>query len=230
MKKALLYLFLSIGIIRAQNNAQTNPPANEESKGSLTGFDGLKWGSKYGEAKEHFRTIASSPGVSEPANIISDTPENEIKLKRKNVIYRYVFYQTPEILRKNRNSADAGANANPDTAAPENKSATNNNEASARLFFIESSFPYVPALELQKNIEAKYGPRNGGTLDDKTNRGFYVWTLNSGYIIQWIDPYKQKPFSRSIYYVSKEILEEIKADYPKFLYSSELKTMKNILY
>jgi hypothetical protein len=241
MKKICFYIFffLYTALLYPQDKAGTTA--------ALTGFDGLQWGIDYKEAKERFRTLSSSGETKEPVAIIADTPDKEIKIQRNKLVYRYFFYQKPEILievekKSGENSAaektpDANANTNPDANKAANPGVnTNGNSAQtekknlSRLFLVESTFPYLPAEELNKKITQKYGTRNGGSLDDKTNRGFYVWNLEKGYIIQWIDPYKKMPFTRSVYYVSKELIDEIKADFPKFQYSKELKILKDVLY
>ena len=226
MKKICFYLIFSL-------SGSSLYPQNKPSSSSLTGFDGLQWGSSYKDAKERFRTLSASDEVSEPVSIIADTPEREIRVKRNKLVYRYEFYEKPEILANADNSQPEGKSdaQNSENAEPLAKSNQKvKNKPIPRLFMVESIFGYVPAEELYKKISEKYGPRNGGNLDEKTNRGYYIWNLNRGTIIQWIDPYKKKPFSRSIYYVSKEIIDEIHVDFPKFQYSKELKTIMNLLY
>jgi hypothetical protein len=105
-----------------------------------------------------------------------------------------------------------------------------NLEDQNRLFFVESSFSYVPAIDLEKSVSERYGNRTGGVVDKDTFRGYYLWSMQRGYVIQWVDPYKKKPFSRSLYYASKDIIEEIKADYKKFQYTREIKTLLDIVY
>lgn len=258
MKKLVwLSAFLLVIYFVAGKNIFSQP----SNSGTLSGFDGISWGTAYEQAKDRFRSLSSTAETKDPMEIIADFPEKEIRVKRKNVIYKYVFYKKPKILletkaeqnSENQNTgADSSSDGNNGQANNDqsgnsqdnngqgnndqtNNGQSNNNqqgskEALARLFIVESSFPYVPAEDLSKKISEKYGPRNGGTLNEHTKRGYYLWSLNSGYIIQWIDPYKQKPFSKSIYYVSKEIIAEIKTDFPKFQYSQEIKTLMNILY
>ena len=189
----------------------------ESNTNTLSGFDGLQWGTYYNEAKEKFRIIASGGDASDPVNIISDSPGSQFRVQRRSLVYRYEFYQKPEILVKKDTESKVDTNGK-------------NAETGGRFFLVESRFPYVPAEELAEKISGKYGARNGGSLDDKTNRGYYLWDIDKGYIIQIIDPYKKKPFSRNIYYLSKEIIEEIRTDYPRFQYSPEIKTIMNILY
>ena len=226
MKKIGFYLALSLLI----NSVYPQEKSNTAS--GLSGFDGMKWGTDYKEAKDKFRTLASSGETKEPVSIIADIPDTEFKVERSKLVYRYLFYKKPEILlnQKNQNSPTENNTSGDKPQQGNNSTTSDNDKAIPRLFLVESTFPYVPAEELYNKISAKYGARNGGNLDDKTNRGYYLWNLDGGYVIQWIDPYMKKPFSRSIYYLSKEIVEEIKLDFPKFQYSNELKILKDILY
>ena len=233
MKKICFYLLICLcaGSLFSQDKGN--------SSSSLSGFDGLQWGTEYKEAKERFRVLASSGEAKEPVSIIADKPENEIKIERTKLVYRYLFYKKPEILLNGKKPpADNSGNDATQDNKNENKTTVDTNgkggtpveKALARLFLVESTFSYVPAEELYKKIAAKYGSRNGGKVDDKSNRGYYLWNLDKGYIIQWIDPYKKMPFTRSIYYLSKEIIEEIRVDFPKYQYSKELRILKDILY
>ncbi|MDH4263172.1 MAG: hypothetical protein OEV78_09035 [Spirochaetia bacterium] len=241
MKKYGFYAFIFFLGTNLYTQDANNAANTTSASNALTGFDGLQWGVDYREAKDRFRTLSSSADAKEPVSIIADTPETEIKVKRNNIVYRYFFYQKPKILVDTQTTSSTNVNADnpqPAQAVTDNKTPidTNGNQSQdqnkvmSRLFLVESTFSYVPAEDLNKKITEKYGTRNGGILDDKTNRGFYLWNLDRGYIIQWIDPYKKMPFSRSIYYVSKELVEEIKADYPKYQYSKEIQILKDILF
>jgi len=232
MKKSVLFIFtlplLATGFLYPQNNAAPGT--------SLTGFDGLAWGVEYKEAKDRFRVLASSEETTEAVSIIADIPDTEIKIERKSLVYRYLFYKKPAILLEKETEKKTEA-APLDPATPNQPPVDTNGQADKnaaqalpRLFLVESTFSYVPAEELYNKIAEKYGKRNAGKLDDKTNRGYYVWNLDRGYIIQWIDPYKKMPFTRSIYYVSKEIVEEIRADFPRYQMTKELKILNDILY
>lgn len=225
MKKLCFYIFIALS---GEFAFAQDTPAPSASN-SLSGFDGMSWGTEYKEAKDRFRTLSSSKEVGEPVSIISDTPETQIKIQRNKLIYRYEFYQKPETLVKFEKSSTAGETT-VENKPQEDTNGTNKDKINPRLFLVESTFEYVPAEELYKKLSEKYGQRNGGKIDDKTNRGYYLWNLNGGFLIQWIDPYKKKPFSRSIYYLSKEIVDEIRADFPKFQYTRELNTLMKIIY
>lgn len=98
----------------------------------------------------------------------------------------------------------------------------------SKFFFMESTFPYLPSEQLYEKLAAKYGNRTAGVVNPQ-ERGAYIWHLEQGYLIQWIDPYKQGKYTRSIYYISYEISEQIRSDYKEYMTLQEIKILDKFL-
>lgn len=188
------------------NDNQTNPD-DKNTRGNLTGFQGIMWATNYESVKEEFRTLSSSPDVKDPVEIIRDIPEREILIRRNGIYYRYVFYKKTE------------ENSNEENQKEEN---------TPRFFFIESSFPFVPSDKIYEKLKEKYGEKTSSSVN-KDNSGAYVWETEDGYIVQWLEPYNTEPYTRSIYYISKKIRTEIEKDLEEYQNYRELKAVKNLL-
>ncbi len=187
-------------------------------KESATGFQGILWSTKYADVKEEFRTLSSNPEVKDPAEIIRDIPDKEILIKRNGIYYRYVFYKKVDPSGK--------------TVSPEESSATpaenQKEEDIPRFFFMESYFPFVPSDQIYNKLKEKYGEKTGASMN-KDNSGAYFWETPDGYIVQWVEPYRKAPFTRSIYYISRKIKEEIEKDYSQYNNYRELKAVEKLL-
>ena len=202
----------------AGNNPSNEPAANssnansvnnaQNSASDITGFDGIAWGETYEKVKDKFRTLSSSEKAKDPVEIIRDVPEREILIKRRDIFYRYVFYKRPDNLVKNE---EQGKGLN----EPE-------------FFFVETIFHLVPAEELYKKLKAKYGDRTSSTLN-KEMRGVYKWDTAKGQLVQWINAYQNRPFSRSLFYISAEIRKKIQDDLQDYQYDRELKAIEGIV-
>ena len=97
----------------------------------------------------------------------------------------------------------------------------------ARFFFVESNFPMLPAEMLSQKLNLRYGNPTGSSASE--SNGFYLWDIKNGYLIQWVEAYQGKAYSRNIYYVSKEIREEIMADLKEYQQYRELKALEKII-
>lgn len=232
---AVSILLLS-GVLYAQNPPQ--PPGNQgqnqgqnqqtQNAAAIGGFDGINWGATYESVKERFRVLARNTDTKDPVEIIRDTPEKEILIQRRGIKYKYLFYKKPAILQK-KDEKQAVDNPQPGETPGANQPANAETpEAPARLFFVSSEFDLVPAEALYEKLQQKYGNRTASTLNKKM-RGTYSWSAEQGYLVQWIEPYQNKPYTRNLYYISKEIREEIRKDYEAFMSYRELKALENIL-
>jgi len=203
-------------------------PLISQNQGTLSGYDGLQWGLQYNEAKDRFRTLAQTTGDKDPMTITGDVENYEIRTRRLNIEYRYLFYVTPAIIEKLNNQTNPDNQNTTDQPNDTPNDSPNAQEVSSRFFLVEQRFPYVPAGDLLNKLTEKYGQNTGGSVSSQ-GRGYYLWDLDRGYIIQFVDPYDKKPFSRSIYYISKELIEEIKLDYVQYQKTPELETILQII-
>ncbi|MES0490721.1 MAG: hypothetical protein ABUK01_12045 [Leptospirales bacterium] len=226
-------------------------PAISFAQNKTGGVHGIAWGTSFENVLDHFRELAKNPKNEVTATILNVRPDEEILVKRNEIRYRYFFYLRPDIVLENKPKeegsdtaeeaegfeplADEGTDDIPEeTTEPATETTEEDikvevtNENFPRFFFMETKFAYVPSQELLELLKKRYGNPTLTKLD-KDGVGAYVWELKTGYIVQWVDLYDKKPFSRSIYYISKTIMEEINRDYAKYEYTREIQTLRDIL-
>lgn len=188
----------------------------------MEGFDGVAWGMTYKDMKERFRTMAANANAADNVEIVSDTPDREILIRRREIYYRYVFYKKP---------ADKMVESMPKPTAgkpPEKPAADDPTAGSAKFFFVESIFPLLKAEELYTKLSEKYGQRTGSSVGE-TNRGAYTWEKEEGFLVQWVEPYGKGGYTRSLYYLSRKIRDEIKSDLQAWQFVREIKALDNLL-
>ncbi len=223
MKKALLFSFLSVlGTLFAQNN----DTAGSNQQAGITGFDGIAWGATYSDVKERFVALAQSKDVQEKIEIVNDIPEREILIMRKGILYRYVFYKKPLMKKDTKPAAPDMVNGT-DDIPPGNEG--QQTVAAPRFFFVESIFPLVASEDLYKKLSEKYGNRTNTSINEKEPRGAYIWDLPDGLLVQWLESYEKKPYTRNLYYISKQIRDEIRKDMQDYNYQREIKILDSIL-
>ena len=196
-------------------------PAGEENQifpAGLNGFAEINWGTSYRDAKERFRVLSSNQDVEEPVDIISDSPGESILIKRGGIHYMFLFYS-----KKDPPGIDSSNILQKQDDEDTKREAAN----MARFFFVSSSLPFVPSQKLYEKLKVKYGDHTSSGAD-KT-RGAYVWDIENGILVQWVESYRGKPYSRSIYYIAKEIREEIMKDLDAYQNYKELKAVENLI-
>lgn len=205
------------------NDTNTTTEETDSDRRPLNGFDGIAWGTQYQTVKDRFRTLSGSKDAAQRVEILQDVPKKELLIARHDILYRYVFYSTPEEVKTLADLRDNGHTEPDSTDADENK------DKGSRFFFAESTFTMVPADDIYDLLKRKYGERTSSTYKEKEMRGAHVWDLDGGYLVQWVNPYLEKPYTRSIYYISKELRDEIKKDLNEYRYFQELKNIENII-
>lgn len=222
----IILAMINFSLYSQDENAGTD--TNEEKKQSqrkdIDGFQGIKWATKYTDVKEEFRTLSSSPDVKYPVEIVRDIPDKEILIKRNGIFYRYVFYKKPN----NEEGKSDKPDENRNNTENENENQEKNEEDTPRFFFMESSFPFVPAENIYKKLSNEYGEKTSSAVN-KDESGAYVWETEKGYIVQWLEPYNKAPYTRSLYYISKDIRKKIEEDLGEYQNYRELKAVKNLL-
>lgn len=202
--------------------ATTGQPANNNAQSKIEGFDGIAWGMTYKEMKDRFRVMASNANAADNVEIISDNPDREILIRRREIYYRYVFYKKPP-------AKSVESMPKPEAGKPAEKPAENDpTVGTAKFFFVESVFPLLKSEELYATLTAKYGQRTGSSVGD-TWRGAYTWEKEEGFMVQWVEPYAKQGYTRSLYYLSRKIRDEIKADLQAWQFVREIKALDSLL-
>ena len=217
-KIILCSLIFYLGIMPQSSQSEQDTSAEIKRLDNLDGFSDTRWGARYIDVKEKFRTLSSNRQVKEPVEIIYDSYGEEILIRREGIYYRYLFYRKRDPEKKTETDI-----LNRQDVEQKEKE-TNEN---ARFFFVESSFPMLPAEMLSQKLNLRYGNYTGSSADE--SNGFYLWDLKNGYLIQWVEAYQNKAYTRNIYYVSKGIREEIMTDLREYQQYRELKALEKII-
>lgn len=197
-------------------------PANNNAQSKIEGFDGIAWGMTYKEMKDRFRVMASNANAADNVEIVSDNPDREILIRRREIYYRYVFYKKPA-------AKSIESMPKPEAGKPAEKPPENDPTAgTAKFFFVESVFPLLKSEELYTTLTAKYGQRTGSSVGE-TMRGAYTWEKEEGFMVQWVEPYAKQGYTRSLYYLSRKIRDEIKADLQAWQFVREIKALDSLL-
>ena len=189
----------------------------------ITGFRGIAWGEDYIRVKNRFRELSRMGGnftEREKVHILRDEEEKMLLIKRGEVLYRYVFYK-PFFWeeKEEENATQIGA---PLEVEEEEK------PTGAQLFFVEVSFPFLPMDKVREKIEDLYGGYTSSTYDPNKKEGAFIWERERGWIIQWIENYREKPYTRYIYYYSKEHVEIIRKNLEEYRFRREFQILKEL--
>ncbi len=184
----------------------------------LSGFAEINWGTKYQDVKERFRILAQNQTINAPINIIKDSFGESILVRRGGILYKFLFYWSKKPNTKNSfNILNRKNDENQNIQMAQ----------AARFFFVSSNFPFVPSKKLYNKLQKKYGKHTFSGGDEK--RGAYIWDVENGFIVQWVESYKNKPYSRNVHYVSKEIREEIMQNLELYQNYKELQVIEKLI-
>jgi hypothetical protein len=199
-----------------------NSNNNGTASAKIEGFDGVAWGMTYKEMKDRFRVMASNASAADNVEIISDNPDREILIRRREIFYRYVFYKKPP-------AKSVESMPKPEAGKPAEKPVADDPTAgTAKFFFVESIFPLLKSEELYTKLTEKYGQRTGSSVGE-TMRGAYSWEKEEGFMVQWVEPYAKMGYTRSLYYLSRKIRDEIKGDLQAWQFVREIKAIESLL-
>lgn len=200
-------LLFSAGLF--YNIAAQDAQAVANGRRDLPGFDGINWGTEFTAVKQRFQEISSSGEATDPLEIVNESKDRELLVNRGGIFYRYAFYQKPEMLIEKPAEGQEQVNQ-------------------GKFFLMQSNFPPILTDDLYQKLDAKYGARTSSTVNKKF-QGAYVWDLAGGFLIQWVEPYQQKAYTRSLVYISKDLREEIKKDLKSYQYNREIKNLEKVL-
>lgn len=221
------------------------------------GLGDTAWGQSFVSIRDQINKIRQNPEVKEKIEIINETKDKSLLIKRNNITYLYRFYKKPAILEKfNKSKEDEGK--------------------SSSLFSVGVYFSPVESLRLKKQVEDKYGKassepqaqipkdkfskpdsENDSTddnLDDKKIAGAYTWAFKRGdasananppagnasgnaasqtnkaeFIVQWVEPYNKKAFSKRMDYFSVDRTDLINIDYKDYFSARETDVLLDLV-
>ncbi len=175
---------------------------NNTNKANLpNGFEKVNWGTLLSKAK---------PNVKGKVSFSDD--KTVIVSKINEIQYFYgLFHVDLEKLKKVRGEANV-----PKDTPDEGK-----------LFYVALKFPYLHKDLILEKITKKYGKPTSENIAD--NKGAIAWDSDKTILVLWVDSFENKPYSRRITYVSKEIAKEVNKYYDDFFMYKEKDTIRKLL-
>lgn len=219
MKKLIVFYFIILVKIFPQQFDLNNPdrifqPAQMPPTGRLMGFSDTNWMTPFSDIKDKFKTLSTSNLTNEKIEILNMVRNQYILIKRNNIQYRYNFYKTPyEVVKVNNHDITF----------------EDYDQTEAVLYQVRIILPFISAGLLEQKIEAIYGKKTKSTVDPKTLRGADIWDLEGGYIFLWYEPYNNKPFSRRIDFISKDLSKKILEESKDYFDSKEKQLLKDLI-
>lgn len=217
--------FLYPNPLRSQNQIQRDPAI-------LDGFAEAGWGISYDLLREKFISLATDPESKEDIEILYEKKDQLLLVRRNGIEYLYRFYKTPEIV-KDARSPQTQQEPELDPSIESRTEYRDN----GILFSVGVFFHFVESERVLEKLENRYGKPKKQSLDDKKIAGAVIWELTDrredpprgGYIVQWRENYKNKPFTRRIDYFSLNIRNMIEKEYKEFFSARETKTLRDLI-
>jgi len=99
-------------------------------------------------------------------------------------------------------------------------------EPEGKLLYVTFSFPYLELDSVLKKYKEKYGEPTSEILKDK--KGAIVWSDNQTLLVLWVDNYKNKSFTKSIIYLSKDLAKKVNNYNYQIFNKKEIELLKKL--
>ncbi|MCB1319619.1 MAG: hypothetical protein KDK34_05180 [Leptospiraceae bacterium] len=206
------------GMLLAQNTAESDGmDVGDVQLGNvrdLTGFSGIRWGSAYSEVQRALEAVATSSTSEEQVEIINAERNKFILVRRNGILYRYNFYKTPyevQILNDHTLSMDEF------------------DQQEGLLFHVKVIMPFIASGLVKRQLLAIYGRNQRSTFDEDDKNGADIWALNGGFIFLWYEPYRNRPFTRTLDYLNAELAQRIMTEYADYFDAREKLLLQKVL-
>lgn len=193
--------------------ADTTEPANNPQR-TLNGFADTAWMADYEATKRRFTELSQSTTTTERVEIMMAVRNRYLLIKRNDITYRYNFYKTPYPVAKLQNHQ---------------LSKEEHDQRPALLYQVKVMIPFIDSQMINDKLTRNYGRRTKSTVDEKTKRGVDIWEKEGGFIFQWYEPYKEKPYTRTIDYLSKEMSARIMNEFEDYFDASEKELLRKLI-
>lgn len=190
------------------------PGPQQPAQTVLRGFAETPWRTTYTEVKARLRALATAQNAIERVEILNEVRNEYILVRRNDIDYRYSFYKTPLEVQR---------------IANHQLSSEEWDEQEAILFHVKVIMPFIDATLINTKLEGIYGRRTSSTVDERSGMGAAIWQLDGGFVFQWYEPYRRKPFTRSVDFLSKELAEQIMKEYADYFDAREKQLLRDLL-
>lgn len=257
MKYLILLIFFSINLL-SQEKTETEKPSIDQSKiavsvpGPGAGLGDASWGKPFESIREQIMSIRNNPDVKEKIEILNEVKDKSLLVKRNNITYLYRFYKKPKILAKFNKSKE---NDHSGTSMLFSVGIYFSPVESLKLKKqIEDKYGKVmkePQAQIPKDKFSKPEDEDDsldGNDDSKKIAGFYSWTFKrtgetnvaegeskaqapskGEFILQWVEPYNKKAFSKRMDYFSIDKSDLINIDYKDYFSARETDILLDLI-
>lgn len=196
--------------------ADNKTAAKDEKKETMSkipeGYGDISWGTTLSEAKDKIK------------GRLTYTDDKKIIISRDGELEYYYgfFYKDPALTADKIMGDDSGTTGTGDGTGGEQKE----KKDEGVLFYVALKFPYLTKDSVYEKIKAKYGEHTSEEF--KNNKGAFAWDSEKTVVIMWVDNYENKPYSRRITFVSKEISKNLNKYTQDMFNKKELELIKKV--
>ena len=201
-------------IILAEAPGEFEQPAVDSGNAELNGFADAPWMSNYSAVKKRFQDLATAANTPERIEIVMAVEDRYILVKRNDILYRYNFYKSPKNVAKLNNHQ---------------LTEVEYDTMEGRLFHVRVILPFIQSKWIGEKLEKTYGQKTRSTVDEETMRGADIWEKPGGFIFQWYEPYNDIAYSRTIDYMSVDMVKTIMAENEKYFDAEERELLRKLI-
>ncbi len=258
MKYSILFIFLLTNLI-SQEKIETEKPAIDQSKiavsvpGPGSGLGDASWGKPFDSIREQIMSIRNNPETKEKIEILNEVKDKSLLIKRNNITYLYRFYKKPKILAKfNKSKEDDHSGTSMLFSVGVYFSPVESIKLKKQIEDKYGKAMKEPKAQIPKDKFSKPEDEDDSTDmsdDSKKIAGFYSWTFNRAkagevaeagvskaaaqskgeFILQWVEPYNKKAFSKRMDYFSVDKSDLINIDYKDYFSARETDVLLDLI-
>lgn len=223
------------------------------------GLGDSAWGNSFEGIRDQINKIRQNPDVKEKIEIINEQKDKTLLIKRNNITYLYRFYKKPRILEKfNKSKEDEGKSSSLFSVGVY-FSPVESLKLKKQVEDKYGKPTKEPQAQIPKDKFSKPDDENESSdenQDDKKIAGAYTWTFKragtytessepptsaaasasappkggkSEFIIQWVEPYNKKAFSKRMDYFSVDRTDLINIDYKDYFSARETDVLLDLV-
>ncbi|MCB1167249.1 MAG: hypothetical protein KDK37_02755 [Leptospiraceae bacterium] len=201
-------------IILAEAPTNFNQPAVDAGSSELNGFADTPWMTDYSAVKKRFQDLATAANTPERIEIVMAVEDHYILVRRNDVLYRYNFYKSPITVARLNNHELTEADYD---------------SMEGKLYHVRVILPFIQSKWIGERLEKAYGQKTRSTVDEKTMRGADIWEKPGGFIFQWFEPYHKVAYSRTIDYMSADMVKKIMQENEKYFDAEERELLRKLI-
>ncbi len=227
--------------------------------GPGSGLGDTAWGNSFVSILKQINDIRQNPEIKEKIEIINEVKDKSLLVKRNNITYLYRFYKKPKVLEKfNKSKEDEGKGSSSLFSVGVYFSPVESLKLKKQVEDKYGKPSKEPAAQIPRDKFSKPEDEDDtedDNIDSKKIAGAYTWSFkrNSAssetsepvtpaanasspqksskaeFIIQWVEPYNKKAFSKRMDYFSVDRTDLINIDYKDYFSARETDVLLDLV-